>query len=353
MIGVRPRRVSSTERRPRERASGAFSPRKGLPTLLLAVALIVPAPAQAASGATGGTPPTVSPTPTRSLLSGSLGRLPLRQGMSGAAVRTLQRWLRAAGYGVGVDGYFGLRTKTAVRRFQRDHRLWATGVVGPLTARVLKQAVVSLAAPLPVPRGDLRARIVAAAESQLGQAENPPGSNCTKFGPCEAWCADFATGVWRQAGVPGIGRIAWVPSLVLWGRQHGTWKPGYDNNPQPGDMVIFSNLHVGLVERVSTLGTITIIAGNTSTNNVARRGPASPANGTSMGPAPISGYVSPIPATGTAGTARTASALPRPTAAQMAAQDPQDLGKPPAQGGDHAGQQPQLGQRPQVPGPRG
>ena len=173
-------------------------------------------------------------------------------------------------------------------------------------------------------RGDTRARIVAAAESQLGQAENPPGSNCTKFGPCEAWCADFATWVWRQAGVPAIGRIAWVPDLVVWGRRHGTWKPGYNNHPQPGDMVIFSNLHVGLVERVSTAGTITIIAGNTSTNNVARRGPASPANGTSMGPAPISGYVSPTTPTGTASTAAAASALPRPTAAQMAAQDPQD-----------------------------
>jgi peptidoglycan hydrolase-like protein with peptidoglycan-binding domain len=323
VIGVRPRRVASTERRPRERASRGFSLGRGLPAAIVAAVLILPAPAEAASGATGGTLPTPPPVPSRSLLSGSLGRVPLRQGMRGTAVQTLQRWLSAAGYRVPVDAYFGSRTKSAVQRFQRDHRLWTSGVVGALTARVLKQAVVSLTSPIPVLRGDVRTRIVAVAESQLGQAENPPGSNCTRFGPCEAWCADFATWVWRQAGVPAIGRIAWVPDLVVWGRQHRTWKPGYNNHPQPGDMVIFSNLHVGLVERVTTR-TITIIAGNTSTNNVARRGPASPANGSSMGPAPISGYVSPITSTGTAATVTAASALPRPTAAQMAAQDPQD-----------------------------
>jgi hypothetical protein len=178
--------------------------------------------------------------------------------------------------------------------------------------------------PPPVPvSGDVRSRIVAMAQSQLGQKENPAGSNCTKFGPCEAWCADFATWVWRQAGVSTIGRIAWVPSLVEWGKQHGTWKAGADNNPRPGDFVIFSGLHVGIVETVRPSGVITIIAGNTGTQNVARRGPASWDNGTAMGPAAISGYVSPTSGTRQA-RASTASALPQPTPAQMAAQDPQD-----------------------------
>jgi CHAP domain-containing protein len=172
--------------------------------------------------------------------------------------------------------------------------------------------------------GDVRTRIVAMAQSQLGQSESPPGSNCTKFGPCEAWCADFATWVWRQAGVSTIGRIAWVPALVDWGKQHGTWKAGADNNPRPGDLVIFSGLHVGIVETVRSSGIITIIAGNTGTENVARRGPASWDNGTAMGPAAISGYVS--PPSGTQARASTASALPQPTPAQMAAQDPQDHG---------------------------
>jgi len=176
--------------------------------------------------------------------------------------------------------------------------------------------------PVPV-SGDVRTRIVALAQSQLGQRESPPGSNCTKFGPCEAWCADFATWVWRQAGVSAIGRIAWVPALVQWGKQHGTWKAGSDNNPKPGDLVIFSGLHVGIVETVRASGMITIIAGNTGTENVARRGPSSPDRGTTMGPAAISGYVSP-PSGSRQARASTTSALPQPTAAQMAAQDPQD-----------------------------
>jgi hypothetical protein len=176
--------------------------------------------------------------------------------------------------------------------------------------------------PVPV-SGDLRTRIVGVAQSQLGQRENPAGSNCTKFGPCEAWCADFATWVWRQAGVSSVGRIAWVPALVQWGKQHGTWKAGADNNPRPGDLVIFSGLHVGIVETVRSSGVITIIAGNTGTENVARRGPASWFNGTSMGPAAISGYVSP-PSGAQQARASTTSALPQPTPAQMAAQDPQD-----------------------------
>ena len=138
----------------------------------------------------------------------------------------------------------------------------------------------------------LRARIVEVARSELGTSEKPMGSNCTKYGPCEAWCADFATWVWRQAGYPQIGRIPAVRNLVVWGQQHKTWKPGHTNNAQPGDFVIFSNMHVGLVEKASG-GRITIIAGNTGGGNVARRGPAPTSAGTSMGPAPITGYVSP------------------------------------------------------------
>jgi CHAP domain-containing protein len=179
------------------------------------------------------------------------------------------------------------------------------------------------AAPAPPPApGSLRARVLAIARSQLGQRENPRGSNCTKFGPCEAWCADFATWVWRHAGVTSIGRIDWVPSLVSWARQRGAWKPGYNNDPRPGDLIIFSGLHVGIVETVGPADEITMIAGNTPTNDVARRGPVPWNRGRLIGPAPISGYISPT-VRSQAGAA-TLTALPRPTRAQMAAQDPQD-----------------------------
>lgn len=52
----------------------------------------------------------------------------LRQGNTGAAVRTLQTKLH-----VTVDGVFGPVTRAAVVRFQSAHRLVADGVVGPLT----------------------------------------------------------------------------------------------------------------------------------------------------------------------------------------------------------------------------
>jgi CHAP domain len=186
------------------------------------------------------------------------------------------------------------------------------------------------AAPVPPPApGSLRGRVLAIARSQLGQRENPPGSNCTKFGPCEAWCADFASWVWRHAGVAFIPHINWVPSLVAWARRRGAWKPGYNDDPRPGDLVIFSGLHVGIVESVGPGGEITMIAGNTPTNNVARRGPAPWNRGTAIGPAPISGYISPTPIKPQAGAA-TLNALPQPTAAQMAAQDPWDLHRLPS-----------------------
>ena len=258
-----------------------------------------------------------SPVPTRGM---TYDTRPIVYGASGAVVQMLQRSLKLAGYSVPQTGRFQSGTERAVRRFQRDRKLPVTGLFDVRTAAALRGVLA--VPPLPSNTGtDVRSRIVAIARSQLGQGERPAGSNCTKFGPCEEWCADFATWVWRQAGVAGIGRIAWVPNLPAWGRSRGRWKPGYNNDPQPGDMVIFSGLHVGLVERV-TAGTITIIAGNTSTNNVARRGPASPAHGYAMGPAAISGYVSPIPAVA-APRSSAAGPLPRPTAAQMAAQDPQ------------------------------
>ena len=279
------------------------------------VLVLLPAVALASTGAPtpGGSPPAAS-TPVSN---GSFEGQPVAYGASGVVVRMLQKSLRLAGYSVPQSGRFQSGTVKAVRRFQHDRKLAMTGMVDARTAAMLRYVLA--VPPLPSNTGtDLRSKIVAIAEGQLGQGERPRGSNCTKFGPCEEWCADFATWVWRQAGVSGIGRIAWVPDLPLWGKRHHTWKPGYRNNPQPGDMVIFSGLHVGLVERV-TASTITIIAGNTSTNNVARRGPAPPSQGYRMGPAAISGYVSPV-----SGSAAAAGGpLPQPTAAQMAAQDPQ------------------------------
>ena len=59
-------------------------------------------------------------------------------------------------------------------------------------------AFSSLGASPPTP---LAATIVAIANAQV--ASDPDrGSFCNPYGPCEEWCALFATWVWQQAGIP-------------------------------------------------------------------------------------------------------------------------------------------------------
>ena len=59
----------------------------------------------------------------------------LRQGASNSAVtvRSLQYLLNAHGAGLVVDGIFGARTNSAVRRYQAGHGLLVDGIVGQRT----------------------------------------------------------------------------------------------------------------------------------------------------------------------------------------------------------------------------
>jgi peptidoglycan hydrolase-like protein with peptidoglycan-binding domain len=58
----------------------------------------------------------------------------IRRGSTGNPVRRAQKRLTLGGYDTkGVDGIFGADTEAAVKRFQRDRRLTADGVVGPRT----------------------------------------------------------------------------------------------------------------------------------------------------------------------------------------------------------------------------
>ena len=68
-------------------------------------------------------------------------QLPIVLGMSGDSVREVQRALRNFGYGVTVDGAFGLLTQTAVKRFQKANSLNQNGHVYEGTARALGLAV--------------------------------------------------------------------------------------------------------------------------------------------------------------------------------------------------------------------
>jgi hypothetical protein len=175
--------------------------------------------------------------------------------------------------------------------------------------------------------------IVRIAQSQLGQMENPLGSNCTKYGPCVEWCSLFVAWVWEKAGVPlhgGTAPYMWSGSIYEWAQAHeggglpGKRAPGENPflepqpngarvlppsaTPAPGDAVVFGYVkrgsggeverilrsdHVGIVERVFPDGEITTIDGNYG-DRVARVGPFLPAEALAKGePAPIFGYAQP------------------------------------------------------------
>ena len=72
-----------------------------------------------------------------------LATLPLRQGMSGNDVTSLQNALISLGYNVGKElGTFGTQTKNAVTSFQRSRGLVADGIVGNITYGALNDALI-------------------------------------------------------------------------------------------------------------------------------------------------------------------------------------------------------------------
>ena len=120
-------------------------------------------------------------------------------------------------------------------------------------------------------------RIVAIAEGQIGQTEQPPGSNespaiaqyrSATAGaiPGAPWCAYFASWAARQAGTPlgshgeGLGSVAQIWS---WAQSSGRAIPNQPGvAPQPGDLIVFGDEHVGIVKDVLANGDIQTIEGN-------------------------------------------------------------------------------------------
>jgi hypothetical protein len=142
--------------------------------------------------------------------------------------------------------------------------------------------------------------IVKIARSQLGITENPVGSNCTKYGPCEEWCALFVAWVWQHAGVRmagGTSPYAYSGSFYGWVKEHGGRVLSSGETPKPGDAVLYgwgpqASEHVGIVESVLD-GQITTIDGNFD-DRVARVGPFRPALAVASGePAAIYAYAEP------------------------------------------------------------
>jgi hypothetical protein len=140
-------------------------------------------------------------------------------------------------------------------------------------------------APAATPTGNSpAARMVAMAQAEVGQAEQPPGSNnspriaqyrsATAGAPGPGpWCAYFTSWLARGAGVPvgdqgqGFGS---VDALYAWAQKSGRAIPtSTGQDPKPGDLIVWDE-HIGMVESVLPDGRIQTIEGNSS-DRVSRR----------------------------------------------------------------------------------
>src|SRR3954447_13200086 len=135
----------------------------------------------------------------------------------------------------------------------------------------------SLAAPAAAPaaQGTGGAGALAAAPSQVGVSEQPPGSNdgpqiaeyrtATPGSGVGPWCAYFTSWAAAQAGVPvgergqGFGS---VDALYAWAQRSGKALPA-GAQPAPGDLIVW-NEHIGVVEAVLPNGQVQTIEGNSS-----------------------------------------------------------------------------------------
>ena len=128
------------------------------------------------------------------------------------------------------------------------------------------------------------AGILGAARGEVGQAEQPPGSNdspriaqyrsAVPGGPVGPWCAYFVSWAAQQAGTP-IGEngqgYAGVSQVWSWAQRTGRAVPnGPGVQPQPGDLIVWGGRHIGIVESVLPDGQVQTIEGNSS-DQVARR----------------------------------------------------------------------------------
>jgi hypothetical protein len=154
--------------------------------------------------------------------------------------------------------------------------LTGTGATGPTFASTLQGAMSTQGVTSGSGAGNTMVQI---AESQIGQSEQPPGSN---DGPAismyrtatsgaaagEPWCAYFASWVAKQAGEPigssGQG-LGYVGDIWSWAQQTGRAIPnGPGVTPTPGDLIVFGDHHVGIVDKVLPNGDIQTIEGNYS-----------------------------------------------------------------------------------------
>lgn len=125
-------------------------------------------------------------------------------------------------------------------------------------------------------------RVIELARRELGNTENPPGSNNTKYGAAyglqgQPWCCLFLWWIFREAGESaaffGGAKTASCGTLLRWYKAQGQTVPV--EQVQPGDIVILNfhgtqeTEHCGLVVEVKhpyvgALPEVKTVEGNTS-----------------------------------------------------------------------------------------
>jgi hypothetical protein len=153
------------------------------------------------------------------------------------------------------------------------------------------------------PSGGAHGDIVKIAVGQLGPSRG--GENyCNPYGPCEEWCALFATWVWESAGI-AIPRYPFVGSIYDWAKRHTRVLPA-TAKPAPGDLVLYgtgpqngnTSPHMGVVAQVWPDGEIDTVEGDAGPGpdgwtSVLVNGPYLPAQSYFANGMPIYGFAVP------------------------------------------------------------
>ncbi|HLG93182.1 MAG TPA: hypothetical protein VKY15_09415 [Acidimicrobiales bacterium] len=137
------------------------------------------------------------------------------------------------------------------------------------------------------------------AASQIGpNPDDSQGLYCNPYGPCEPWCALFATTAWEQAGVL-IPHFAFVGDVYFWAAANGQLlsplqlaSPGdavlYGTGPQTVDTAV----HMGIVGEVWPDGAVVTVEGDAGPgpfgqHDVDLNGPFLPVDSNSVNGFPI------------------------------------------------------------------
>ena len=119
-------------------------------------------------------------------------------------------------------------------------------------------------------------KILDLARTQIGNSENPAGSNRTKYGKWygldgNPWCSIFCSWVFNAAGSPlpviqdkAPSGAAYCPLIENYAKKNNQWH----SSPQVGDLALFhfgkkEAIHIGIVESVNG-NAFKSIEGNTS-----------------------------------------------------------------------------------------